>query len=424
MSFPKAYKTKLQNGLRILIVPVKNNPTVTVQVFVEAGSRYEEKRLNGMSHFLEHMCFKGTQKRPSAKHISTELEALGASNNAFTSEEMTSYYAKARTKHFTHILDVIADLYMDPQLPAPELERERGVIIEEINMCEDQPQRTVHDLLDMVMYGDQPAGRTVLGPKENIKRFSRMDFVRYRKAHYVASKTVVVISGGIELTKTLSAAKKYFEKIPKGKRIESKPTKEVQKNPQVHVYQKKTGQTHLAFGFRAYPMNDKRSVVASVLAAVLGNGMSSRLFQKLREELGVCYYAKAAHSPSTDVGVFKIYTGVDSTRVKEIVRVIMEEVKKLREELVSRGELAKAKEILIGDVEMELESSDAFAMWYGVEETLRHKTETPEEVIKKIRGVSAKDLMRVAREMFVPEKTNLAAIGPEKVSGLEKLLTL
>lgn len=425
MSFPKAHKTTLPNGVRILVVPVKNNPTVTVQVFVATGARAEEKKLNGISHFLEHMCFKGTTRRPSAKIISTELEALGASNNAFTSEEMTSYYAKARVEHFDKILDVIADLYLDPLLPAADLERERGVIIEEINMYEDLPQRTVHDLMDKLMYGDQPAGRTILGPKENIKRFSRADFVKYRTANYVTSQTVVVIAGGIEAQRALTEAKKYFGKIKKSKRASYPKTRESQSKPDALFHEKKTGQTHMVIGFRAYALNDKRLPAASVLAAVLGNGMSSRLFQKLRDELGVCYYAKATHLTSTDSGQFKIFTGVDSTRVEEIVGVIMEEVRKVRDIEVPKEEVEKAKEILIGDIEMELESSDAFALWYGGEETLRGKTETPEQVIAKIRKVTAKEVQKIARDLFQDKKLNLALIGPKTNEGkLKKLLKI
>ncbi len=425
MSFPKAQKKTLKNGLRVIAVPMKNAPTVTVQVFVEVGAHYEEKRLNGLSHFLEHMMFKGTPKRPTAHIITTELDSLGAQNNAYTGDVMTSYYAKGRSEHFEKLFDIVADLFLNPLLPAVELEKERGVIIEEINMYEDMPQRKVHDVLEALLYDDQAAGRPIIGPKENIRRFTRNDFVKYRKAHYVPSKTIVVVAGGVSAPKIFATSKKYFEKVPAGRRIVKPKIKEVQKQPEVLHQEKKTGQSHLAFGFRGFGAGDSRIASATVLAAVLGKGMSSRLFQKLREEMGVCYYARSGFDTSTDVGAFKITAGVDTSRLKEVVAVIMEEVRKILKEGVSKEELAKAKEMIIGSIEMGLESSDAFAEWYGGDEILRKKLETPEQAIAHIRKVTLKDVHKVAQDLFKEKGTNLAIIGPKTDTvALKKLLTL
>ncbi len=425
MAFPKPHKTTLPNGLRIIVVPMKENPTVTVQVLVEAGSHYEDKKVNGISHFLEHMFFKGTTKRPGAHIISHEFDSIGADNNAFTGTEYTGYWAKARTKHFERIFDIIADVYLDPLLPEAEIEKEKGVIIEEINMYDDQPTSRVGELLNATLYGDQPAGRSITGPRENIRTMKREDFVAYRNAHYIPSKTLVVIAGGVKVSHALKLAKAAFGKLPAKRALKKTPVTQTQKSAQVALEYKKTEQSHLALAFRGYGVGDKRELAAGLLAGVLGKGMSSRLFQKLREEMGVCYYVGSGHHSHTDVGAFKIRAGVDNKRLEEVVEVILNEVRKLRDELIPLKELNKAKEIFIGGVEMGLESSDSLADWYGTDELIRRKLETPEQAIKRLRTLTPEDLQKVARDIFVDAKMNLAVVGPTKdATRLKKLLKI
>ncbi len=419
------HKTKLPNGMRVVVVPMKGNPTVTVMVLVEAGSRYESKRENGISHFLEHMCFKGTPKRPTPGAISRELDTIGAESNAFTSEEFTGYWAKARAHQFDHILEIMSDMYLNPLLPEGEIIKERGVIIEELNMYEDLPQRTVHDVLDKVMYGNQSAGRTILGPKENLLRFKRRDFVAYRTKHYTPSKSVLVIAGDVSPHSALTKAKKYFAHVPKQKRTERTATKEQQKAPQILSKHRGTDQTHFVLGFRSYNLSDPRNMAASVLAGVLGQGMSSRLFHKLREEMGVCYYVRAGDEAMTDTGVLKISAGVTTARLEEVIGEIMKELRRIRDEKVPADELAKTKELMMGRIQMGLESSDQLGMWYGGEEILKHRIETPEQTLKKIARVTAQDVQKVARDIFQNKNVNLAFIGPNKITPkLKKLLTM
>ena len=209
----KALKKKLKNGLRVITVPMKENPTVTVLVLVGTGSDYETKRINGISHFLEHMCFKGTTKRPNGKMISHELDALGCQYNAFTDHEMTGYYAKGDAKNFNQIFDVISDIYLNSTFPEPEIEKEKGVIIEEINMYEDMPHRHVQEMFEEVLYGDQPAGWNIAGPRENIRTMVRDDFVSYKKAHYVASSTVIIVAGSVTQKEVDAQVAKYFSGI-------------------------------------------------------------------------------------------------------------------------------------------------------------------------------------------------------------------
>lgn len=422
----KTYTKKvLANGMRIVIVPMKGNPTVTVSVLVEAGSRYESKKENGISHFLEHMCFKGTPKRPHPGDISQELDAIGAENNAFTGEEVTGYWAKARAHQFDHILEIVSDLYLNPLLPEQDILKERGVIIEELNMYEDLPQRTVHDVLDRLMYGEQPAGRTILGPKENLLRFKRKDFVAYRTKHYVPSKTAVVIAGDVRPDDAFRKAKKYFENVPAGRSVKRQKTAESQRSPRVLAKHRATDQTHFVLGFRSYNLFDKRNKAAEVLATVLGQGMSSRLFRRMRDELGICYYTRAAQEAMTDTGVFKIFSGVSTNRFEEAVGEVLKEVRRLTTELVGAKELAKAKELISGRTLMGLESSDELGGWYGAEEILKRKIQTPDEALKKIAKVTAQDVRRVARDIFRNNKLNLALIGPNKITPkLKKILTV
>ena len=382
-----------------------------VLVVVETGSNYETKAKNGLSHFLEHMCFKGTTKRPSTSDISKELDGLGAQNNAFTSNELTGYYAKAAKKHFSKLFEIISDLYLNPTLPKEDLEKERGVILQEISMYEDLPQRKVWEVLSKLMYGDVPAGRSILGPRENIKSFTRKDFVDYRSKHYVALKTIVIVAGDVSERAVLSEVKKHFKDIPKDKKL-SKPTvKEKQRSPGLLIHRKKTDQTHMVMAFRAYGAKDKRTSALTVLAEILGKGMSSRLFTKLRDEMGACYYVRASHDEYTDHGAFTISTGINVSRAKEVVKVLLEECSKLSKVPVSEKELQKAKEHNIGHLYMGLETTDSLAEFYAGQEVNTGKLKRPQEFEKAIRKVTAKNVMRVAQDIFRNDKLNLAIVG-------------
>lgn len=419
----KYKKTTLPNGLRIITVPTKGNPAATVLVMVETGSNYETKEQNGLSHFLEHMLFKGTSNRPTALDISKELDSLGAENNAFTSNEMTGYHAKAEKKHWKKLLEVLSDMYLNPIFPGDDLEKERGVILQEISMYEDLPQRKVWYVLVDLLYGDQPAGRPVIGPSENIKKFSRDDFIKYRNDHYIAEKTIVVVAGDVSPSAVEKEVKKVFKAIPRGKRLSKPKVKEVRKQPSLSIFTKKTDQTHMIMAFRGYEASDKRVSPLSVLTTVLGGGMSSRLFQKLRDEMGACYYVRALHDESTDHGLLAISTGINASRAEEVVKVLIEECAKLCTTPLTKGELDKAKEYYLGHLYMNLETSDALAEFYGEQEVVKHKLETPAEIEKELRKVTAKDIQKLAQEIFRNENLNLAVVGNIKdASKLKKVL--
>jgi len=405
-------KTILPNGLRLVTIPMKESPTVTVMVLVEAGSKYEEKRISGLSHFLEHMCFKGTTKRPKPIDIVKELDGIGAAYNAFTAQEMTGYYAKSDKKHFATILDIVSDIYLNSTLPESEMEKEKGVIVEEIKMYQDLPPRHIHEVLMTLLYGDQPAGWDIAGNEETVRAFSREDFCAYRAQHYLSGATTVVVSGAVTAERAEESVRKAFAAMSSGKKHPKTAVTETQTKPALAIEEKKTDQVHLAFALRTFDLYHTDVVALRVLSAVLGGGMSSRLFQKMRDELGICYYVGASSELFTDHGFLEITAGVPAKRLAEAVSALLAEVKKIREQEVGSEELARVKEHLTGSLYLGLESSDAVAEFFGMQEIMRKPILSPAEVVEKIRAVTAAEIQRVANRYLTDESLNLALIGP------------
>ena len=405
---------KLPNGLRVLLIPMQEQVTATALVLVETGSKYETKDKNGISHFLEHMCFKGTTIRPSAQAISHELDALGCQYNAFTDHEMTGYYAKADSKHFKKIFEIISDIYLNSTFPESEMEKEKGVIVEEINMYEDMPHRHVQDLFQELLYGDQPAGWNIAGTRENVRGMKRDDFVKYKKEHYVASATTIVVTGNIDTKSVLVEAKKHFKDVYTGTKGKKKKTIDKQIKPAVLLKYKESDQTHFVLGVRSFDMFNKQNPILSVLGGILGMGMSSRLFIKLREDMGVAYYVRAGNDTSLDHGSFQISAGVTNARAEEVIKEILKECVKLKNELVSEQELSKVKSFIIGNSKLSLESSDDIANFYGGQEILKREMKTIDEKARELNKVTATDVRNMARKIFTKKNLNLAIIGPFK----------
>lgn len=396
----------------MITVPMADNPTVTVLVLVETGSKYETKAKNGLSHFLEHMCFKGTANRPNTSDLSKELDGLGCEYNAFTGQEYTGYYAKGKAADFSELLDIITDLYMNPLLKDDEIEKEKGVIVDEINMYDDLPMRKVHEVWMKLLYGDQPAGWSIAGEREVVRAMNRKDFIAYRKAHYIAPATTVIVTGNIDATQAFKDISKKFKSIPEGKKDGKKKTRDTQISPAVAALHKDTDQTHFILGVRSFPIYDARNPVLSVLSAILGSGMSSRLFRKIRDEMGVGYYVNAQNTAFTDHGYFAVSAGVANTRMEEVLRAVLTEFETLKRDLVPADELIKVKEHLVGMMYLGLESSDDLAEYYGMQEILRRDIHTPKERERLIRAVTAEDIRMMARKIFVEKNLNLALIGP------------
>jgi predicted Zn-dependent peptidase len=407
----------LKNGLRIITVPQKDSLSATVLVLVEAGSKYETKRISGLSHFLEHMCFKGTSNRPSALHITTELDQLGAQYNAFTGQEYTGYYAKVRSEKLTDAVDIIADLYSNPLLNEEEIEREKGVVIEEINMYEDLPPRKAPELFEELLYGDQPAGWPIGGLKDVIRKLNRKDLVKYRSQHYVAQATSIVVVGSFNEKKLIKQLEEAFANVPSNKKFGKVKTRESQKKPQLSIQYKKSDQTHLVIGCRSFAEDDERRFALRVMNDILGGGMSSRLFQRVREELGAAYYVRSGASLYTDHGYWAAGAGVDHKKLNLVIKAILEEMRRLTREPVSKEDLQRAKDHLSGNLVLGLESSDDLALFYGMQEISNRPVMTPQQILKKIIDVKPNDIMKVAKHIFTNKKLNLALIGPTRSKG-------
>ncbi len=407
-------KKILPSGMRVILIPQKESVAATVLVMVEAGSKYETKEINGISHFLEHLCFKGTTQRPTAMAISGELDGMGAEYNAFTSQEWTGYFAKVEAHKVEKALDLISDLYLNPVFNPAEIEKEKGVVIEEMHMYEDLPPRRVHDFFMELLYGDQPAGWKIDGKKEVIQKVTREEVVSYRKAHYVPAATVIVIAGAFNEKKIFAEIKQRFGTMKDGKKSGKVPTKEQQKKPAVLVKHKESDQTHLVLGCRAFDMYDKRRYALEIFSDVLGGGMSSRLFQRVREELGAAYYVKASADLFTDHGFLSVAVGAEHGKLFPVIDAILKELKNHRDVAISKEELQRAKDHLAGRLLLGLETSDSLATYYGGQEIVHAPLETPEELLKQVYAVTSKDVQNVAKFLVKNEKLNCALIGPLK----------
>lgn len=418
-------KHLLKNGIRLITAPHKDSKTAAVLVLFGTGSKYENKKNSGISHFLEHMMFKGTKKRPSTLKISRELDRVGASYNAATSTEQTYYWVKSDSKHFDLGLDVLSDMLLNSKFEEKEIEKEKSVIVEEINMRLDNPQLLVNELFDKLLYGDQPAGWSVAGTKETVRSFKRKDFTDYFNSQYVAENTVIAVAGNFEERKVIPKIEKYFSKIKKTEAAGKKKVKEAQLKPESSVYFKETDQTHLILGVRAYDVFDKRKYALSVLNLILGGSMSSRLFINVREKKGLAYYVYSDVDDSTDAGYLSAFAGVDNKRADSAVSSILEELAKIKEKGVTAEELRDAKEGIEGRMNITLETSSQIVSFLGNQEILEKKIMTTEEILKKIKAISRADVLAVARDIIRPEKLNLALIGPHKDKAkFEKLLKL
>jgi predicted Zn-dependent peptidase len=428
-------KITLKNGLRIITVPQKSTQAVTVLVLVGTGSKYETKETKGISHFLEHLYFKGTKKRPSGLLIAEVLDKLGGVYNAFTSEEYTGYYAKVATPHFGTALDWVSDIYFDSLLPKKEIEKERGVIIEEINMYLDTPMIYIGELWKTLLYGDQPAGWDIAGTKKTVSKITREQILDYMKSQYVASNTIVCIAGNISLPQAINKIESCFSGIsktqPKSKppvidaSVNSALIVEKQKKPKTLLFSKKTDQTHLALGVRAFNLFHPHRFALEVLGIILGGMMSSRLFVEIRGKLGLAYYVKTEVECDPDAGYLVTNAGIDNQKVDKAILAILKEYRKISQKKISLAELKKAKENFKGKLTLYLESSDAKASFCAGQEILERKILTPEEIFKKIDKITINDILKVAREIFKSEKLNLALIGPfEDKEKFQKLLRL
>ena len=407
----------LSNGLRVVFIDTKAFSSITTLLLVGAGSRYENMGNNGIAHFFEHMAFKGSKKYPSSFLISSLVEGLGGVFNAFTGKDHTGYYIKATNEHFNTVIDVLSDMVLNSLLIEEEIQREKGVILEELNMYEDTPSRKIADIYEGLLYKGNPLGYDIIGTKGNIKDFTRKVFINYIRELYNPENAVLVVAGGLgDKKKYLDIVKEKFLKWEKGKEINIKEAKESQNNPQTLVKYKKTEQAHLCLGFRAFSYFDKRKYALNVLSAILGAGMSSRLFIEVRERRGLCYYISEDPSLYSDVGNITIQAGITNNpnKVKEAVEVMLKEHKKVMQGDVKKDELKKVKELLKGRLLLSMEDSFNVAYFAGRRLLLEGTVRTPGEIIKRIEKVTRQDIIDVSSQVFDLKRLNFAIIGPFK----------
>jgi len=418
-------KVTLKNRLRIITVPQKTSKAVTVLVLIGTGSKYENRKNNGISHFLEHMFFKGTKRRPSPIAVAETLDKVGGIFNAFTGEEYTGYFAKVESSKMELSLDWVADIFLNSTLPQNEVRKEKGVIVEEINMIEDHPMNYVQVLWNRVLFGDQPAGWDIAGTKENVMGMTRQQLFNYRKAQYVAPNTILCFAGNVDSEKAVRLGKKYFSKMSAASPMEKPKVVENQTRPRALVQYRKTGQAHLCLGVRGYNLFHPDRYTAEILGAILGGMMSSRLFVEIREKLGLAYYVRTSVDSDPDSGSLVTQAGVDNQNIEKAISTILREYRKISRKGVSAAELKKAKDNVKGKTALLLESSDALASFYAGQELLEKRILTLEQVFKIVDKINTKDIARVARDLFKLKNLNLALIGPfrdrAKFEGMLKL---
>lgn len=414
----KYKKTILENGLSVISTPNEGKST-SVLILVGTGSMNENEENNGISHFLEHMCFKGTEKK-TGKEIMRFLDSLGAETNAFTSFEYTGYYVKSIHKHWKKTLAVVADIFNNSIFPESEIETEKGVVCGEIAMYQDQPTSVVSDVFRELAYPNQMAGKTILGPAKNIRAMRREDFLEYKKEHYVPSNTTVVVSGDIKHKNVLDEVKKYFSHL-ENKKLKKRVKAKSEKGSRIIVKNRETEQSHVRIGYHAVANNHKDIYTAKLLSVILGGGMSSRLFERIREDLGMGYYVGARMNAHQDVGFFEILAGVDSDRIEEYLREIKYQIKKIRDEEIPQKEINRARDYLLGNAEMGLEASDDIA-YFLAKQDIFGDIQTFSAIKKQYKNISASDLKRFARKIFKDENLFVAILGNHKEKEAQKFL--
>lgn len=408
-------KIALENGLRVMTAPMQGTNTVTVLVLCGTGSDYESRELSGVSHFLEHLFFKGTTKRPGPHFIAEELDGMGSVSNAFTTHEFTGYFIKAGKSYLDRSLEVLADIYQNSLFVAEEIEKEKQVIVEEMHKDQDTPTIYIGWVWENLLYGDQPAGWDVIGREETVRGFRRDDFANYFFHQYVASNTVVVIAGNIDEAAAVEKAKGLFGGVRHDPPVRGKPNlEESQTKPAVSVFTKKTDQTHIMIGFRGYDIRHPHRYAAELLGALLGSGMSSRMFMTIRERLGLAYTVWASHEAYSNRGYLATYAGADHGNTERVIRAALDEYAKIRNEKVSPAELLRIKDYVRGTTLMGLEASHAVANFVGVQEVLTGEPLTMDEVFAKIDAVTPDELTIVAHDIIRPERLNLALITPQE----------
>ncbi len=415
-------KKVLDNGLRVVSSPMKNTEAVTLMVEVGVGSRHEAERVWGISHLLEHLFFKGTKSRPKPGQIHRDLDEIGASHNAFTSKEKTGFWVKSSAKDFGAILDIVSDILLEPIFKSEEIEKEKGVILQEIDMYEDDPQSKTMEILENLVYAGQPIGRDIIGSKKSVAKISRGDIVRHKNTNYLSENMVVSVAGNIGSEDAFKEIKKAFRKIKKGKAGKQGKTRVFQKSPRVKITDKELDQTHLALAFRGYGRFDDRKYALNLLSVALGGNMSSKLPAEIREKLGLAYYIYAWGDQYSDCGYLGAAAGIPHGKLEDVLKKIIGVAGKIKSAGLGKKDLERAKSFVRGRMALQFEASDAVASFAADQELFRGKVPQPAEIMEKIEKVSQDDILKVAKDIFRPDKISASAVGRHERAGEKEAL--
>lgn len=405
----------LPNGFRVHLVPFAGTDAATVYVLFKVGSRYEYQEINGAAHYIEHLMFKGTKRRPSTTDISKALDGIGAEYNAFTSKNWTGYYIKAEASHVPLAVDMLHDMTFNSVFDKKEMDRERGVIIEEINMYRDNPMMRIEELLEERMF-EGPLGWNIGGTEHTMRTMTRANVLAFRDAYYTPDRAVIVVAGKVS-EKLLATIKKTFGSVSKRKGED--PTaflpaqlRDTDQPMRLTVEQKDTKQIQLALGFPSYAIGDKRNYAVALLANILGGTMSSRLFIQVRERKGLCYFIRSSNGPMEDIGVFTIQSGLESARLPLAITTIKKELALMAKKGVTPRELKEAKENMRGRLMLAMEDSSDRADWFATQELFHGSVKTPTEHLAALAKVTPKQVLAVAKDILQWNKVTVAAIGP------------
>jgi len=417
-------KTSLDNGLRILTARMPHTPSVSLGVFIGTGSRYEDDEVAGISHFIEHLCFKGTRKRPTSNEISEAIEGVGGLINAGTDKELTVYGCKVARPHFPIAIDVLADMLLNSRFAPQDIETERQVIIEEIKLTKDSPPQRVGLLADDLLWPNHPLGRDIAGSEQSMNSINRETILSNFKSHYLPTNTVISVAGDISHQEVVSSLGQTLGNWTNKRPNPSYQPYQEKEAPRLCIETKDTEQAHLCLALPGLALPHPERFTLSLLNVILGEGMSSRLFIEIRDRLGLTYSIHSFVDHFLDSGSIAICASVEPKNLKQAIRAILEEVSKLREK-VSESELAKAKEFSKGRLLLRLEDSRSVSNWVGAQELLLSKVLEPEEVIAIIDAITTDEITKLAQELFVSQKLRLAVVGPiSDQEPLEELLKL
>ena len=408
----KTRLTKLPGGLRIATCEMPHAETASMGVWASVGGRHEPAKLNGISHFIEHMLFKGTARR-SARRIMEEVEGVGGDMNAFTAEERTCYYATAAAEHFPRVCDVLCDLYMNPRFSQRDIDRERGVIAEEILMYQDEPASLVEELLEGKYWEGHPLGRPITGTLQTIEAMDAEAFRAYRASHYNAASTVVTAAGKVDHDQVVDSVSRLLEGLPSRKPPAAKPCPPSTQSPRLATIARDIQQTQLSMAFPGFSHCDERRYAALLLHVVLGANATSRLFQELREKRGLCYSVSSHLLTLNDGGYLGVSAGLDRKNVEKSLSLVLAQCESLSKKTISAAELRRAKEYTIGTARMSLERASSQNMRLGGSILAHGEIIESESVNEKIRRVTAEEIREVARQILDPSRLTVAVVGPD-----------